>query len=247
MNYEKNNSDFVAFDFSPCLSCSGGHFFGEVQHGYQFVEKGGSGYGVYVPESFDPSRRSGLIFAFGRTQNDMMLTRERLKEYADLWVSEAEKRGYVVIVPYWEPVVVESGHHTEKYFLEILEEAKLMYNINPREILLVGYGLGTVQAFMMAAFYSDQFSAIATIAGSPVRERITGALMADRLVRGLPPGRLPPVLLVYGENGSIPPAWLEEDKAFLEAKRNKVELKAIPQMGNEQHPAASAVILDWFN
>ncbi len=221
-------------------------FFGEVQHGYQFVEKGNSGYGVYVPESFDPSQRSGLIFAFGRTQNDMMLTRERLKEYADLWVEEAEKRGYVVVVPYWEPVVVESGQHTEKYYLEILEEAKLMYNVNPNEIILVGYGLGTAEAFRMAAFYPDQFSAIATIAGSPVRDRITGALMADRLIGGLPPGSLPPALLVYGEKGGIPEAWLREDKAFLESKGNRVELKPIPQMGIEQHPAATAAILDWF-
>jgi predicted esterase len=70
--------------------------------------------------------------------------------------------------------------------------------------------------------------------------------MADRLVGGLPPGRLPPVLLVYGENGSFPPAWVQEDKAFLEKKGNQVEMKEIPGMADEHDSSANAAILQWF-
>ncbi len=223
-------------------------FYGPIPKGYQYVEKKGSGYGVYVPSNFDPNKRPALIFAFGRTQDDLALTREQLKDYAELWVEEAEKRGYVVVIPYWQPVVVESGQHTEKFYLEILQETKMMYNIHPRKVLVVGFGLGAVEAFSLAAYYPDEFNAVVTIGRSPLHDSVRDNLLKERLMGGLPPGKLPPVLLVHGENdGAHSASWLEEDKVFLQERGAQVELKSIPGVGYEHNPQVNSVILDWFD
>ena len=234
---------FINLPYHPARAT----FYGKATAGFQYVPKLGSGYGVYVPRSFDPTKKNTLIFIFGRTLNDLALTKEQLKDYAELWVEESEKRGAVVVVPYWQPVVVEGHQHTEKFFLEVLTEAKSMYNISPKKVLLVGFGLGTVQAFSLAAFHPGEFSAVATIAGSPLRDTVTRNLMMERLIGGLPPGKLPPVLLVHGEMDTvIPMSWLQEDKTFLEAKGSKVQLKSIQGMAHNHDPRATSIILDWF-
>lgn len=228
------------------LDIASATFYGKITRGYQFVKFKASGYGIYVSESFISDRQENiLIFAFGRTQNDLTLTKDQLEDYAAVWFDEAEKRGAVVVAPYWDASVVESGHHTEEFFLEILREVKLTYNIRTERVLLAGFALGAPYAFMLAAFYPNQFGAAASIAESPVREEVTSALMAERLTRGLPPGRLPPVLLVYGENTNLR-HWLEEDRAFLEKRGNRVKIIAVPGMGYEQSPEAASEILDWF-
>ena len=220
-------------------------FYGEIKKGYQLVERKQSGYAVYVPFSFDSDKQAPLIFVFGRSQKDLALTREQLTTYLQQWAEEAEKRGMVVVAPYWEPVIVESGKHTEKFFLEILEEAKMMYNA--QQVLVAGFGLGTVMAFSMAAYYPNQFAAVATIAGSPLRDKATRNMMLERLISGLPPKKLPPVLLIHGEDdGVIPLAWVEEDKAFLEEKGNRLDLQLVPHMGHEQPVETPTLILDWF-
>ena len=222
-------------------------FYGEIPKGYQFVQKRGSGYGVYVPQSFQANKKPSLIFAFGRTRKDLALTREGLKDYATIWAEEAEKRGYVVVVPYWEPVLIEGGQHTERFYLDILEEMKLIYDIHPGKIVLAGFGLGAVEAFSLAAFYPDQFNAVVAIASSPLRDRVMSALMSKRLPGGAPPKNLPPILLIHGEeDGEVPASWLQEDKAFLERNGLKVELREIPSMEHGHDPKINSIILDWF-
>lgn len=238
---------WVLLFYSILTPSASATFYGEIKKGYQYVERKGSSYQVYVPLSFSQSGKAPLIFVFGRSQRDSVLSREQLKDYAALWAEEAEKRGAVIVAPYWEPVVVEGHQHTEKFFLEILEEVRLTYNSHPKKVIVVGYGVGALQAFSLAAFYPDKFGGVATIAGSPLRDRVIGNLMRERLVGGLPPGRLPPVLLVHGENdGILPISLLEEDKAFLEKRGNKVELKRISEMGHEQDRRALSAVFDWF-
>ena len=222
-------------------------FYGEITRGYQYVEKRGSGYGVYVPASFDPNKRNTLVFAFGRSQKDLALSKDQLGEYAGLWADEAERRGVVVVVPYWEPIIIEEGQHTEEFYLDILEEVMRIYNIDPHKVLIAGFGLGSAAAFSLAALYPDKFNGVVTIAFSPLRELVTRDLMAVRLVGGIPPRKLPPILMVCGENdGEVPLPWVQEDKVALESKGNRVELKIIPQMGHTHAPQINGLILDWF-
>lgn len=100
----------------------------------------------------------------------------------------------------------------------------------------------------MAAYHPREFSAIATIAGAPMRELVTRNMMAARVMGGLPPGKLPPVLLVMGENdGEVPLSWVEEDKASLESKGHRVDLKLIPGMAHEHDPRAVETVLEWLD
>ena len=223
-------------------------FYGTIEKGYQYVEKKGSGYGVYVPHSFNPNKKSALIFAFARSRNDLALNQEQLRDYAAFWAEEAEKRGYIVAIPYWQPIFIESNQHTEQFFLDVLDEVKLTYNIDPKKILLVGSGLGGVQAFVMAAFYPDRFHAVAAIGRTPLHDPVADPLMSARLRGGLPPKNLPPVLLVHGDNDAeVALSGLEEDKAFLEKGGAQVEIKIVPDMTHEYDPSANSLVLDWFD
>lgn len=222
-------------------------FIGSVPTGYQFVEKGGSGYGVYVPSSFDASNDPVLIFAFGRSPRDLQLSKEELKDYADLWVEEAEARGYVVVVPFWQPVLIENNQHADKYYIEMLHEVKAIYNVSTEKVLLTGFGLGAKQAFSLAALFPKEFGAVVTIGSGPFGDRVMDYHISETLLHGLPPRELPPVLLVHGDNdGDLTPTWLEEQKSFLEQGGAQVTLKEIGGMADEHDPKANPVILDWF-
>lgn len=219
-------------------------FFGEVPTGYQFVEKGKIGYGVYVPSSYDPNEEPVLIFAFGRNPKDLQLSREELQSYADLWVEEAETRGYVVVIPFWQPVLVENNQHADKYYIEMLREVKMMYN--SKKVLGAGFGLGAVQALSLAVLYPDEFTAVVTIARGPLGDPVMDAHVSEML-RGRQSRELPPLLMVHGENDGVTPvAWAEEQKNQLEQAGVRVTLKTIPGMADEHDPKANPVILDWF-
>ncbi|GEM_PF-5952122 len=152
------------------------------------------------------------------------------------------------MVPYWEPVVVESNHRTEQFFLDVLEEVKLMYHIHPQKVLVTGFGLGATEAFSLAALYPDQFQAVAAIASSPLRDKLINRLMEVRLMGNQKFREMPPVLLVRGENDT---SWtmdrLNQDKALLEKQGVKTEVKQIPGMGSEHNFQANAFILNWFD
>ena len=219
-------------------------FYGQIPKGYQWVEKGGWGYGLYIPKSFDPVREPVLIFSFGRNENDGELSIREIEEYVKVWAEEAEKRGYVVVVPYWQPVVVDDHYRAERYFLEVLEEVIAMCDLNPQKVLLVGFGLGGVWAYSLAVLYPDRFGAVVTIASSPLRDRVMSGLLSQRQWKKFK-GH---ILLIHGENdGVIPIAWVEEDKSWLAQDGAHVEFQPIQDMTHEHTPKVNSIILDWFD
>ncbi len=218
--------------------------YGDLVTGYQWIKKGSGGYGIYVPKSFDPNKESVLIFSFGRNDDDRELSREQIETYTNIWADEAEKRGVIVVCPYWQPVVISGHQNGEEYYLEILDEVTSMYDISPKKILLVGFGFGGVQAYSIGALYPEQFHSIATIASSPLRDRVMQSVLANRKWQKFK-GHL---LLVQGENdGAVPLKWVEEDKAQLAQDGTQVELKLISNMVHEHDPKVNPIILDWFD
>ncbi len=218
--------------------------YGNLVTGYQWIKKGNGGYGIYLPKSFDPNKEAVLIFSFGRSEDDRELSREKIGAYTKIWADEAEKRGAVVVCPYWQPVVISGHQNGEEYYLEILDEVTSMYDINPKKILLVGFGLGGIQAYFMGALYPERFHSIATIASSPLRDRVMKSILSRRQWQKFR-GHL---LLVQGENdGAVPLKWVEEDKAQLAQDGTQVELKLISNMVHEHDPKVNPVILNWFD
>ena len=226
------------------INTSEATIYGDLVTGYQWIKKGSGGYGIYVPKSFDPNKEAILIFSFGRTEDDRELSREEIGAYTKIWTDEAEKRGAVVVCPYWQPVVISGHQNGEEYYLEILDEVTGMYDINPKNILLVGFGFGGVQAYSMGALYPERFHSITTIASSPLRDRIMKSVLSMRQWQKFR-GHL---LLVQGENdGTVPLTWVEEDKARLTQDGTQVELKLISNMVHEHDPKVNPIILDWFD
>ncbi len=233
-----------------CTFCTGfvktleASIYGNLVTGYQWIKKGNGGYGIYVPKSFDPAKEPVLIFSFGRTEDDRELPREKIGAYTKVWTDEAEKRGAIVVCPYWQPVVISGHQNGEEYYLEILDEVTSMYDINPKKILLVGFGFGGVQAYSVGALYPERFHSIATIASSPLRDGVMKSVLARRQWQKFK-GHL---LLVQGENdGAVPLKWVEEDKTQLAQDGTQVELKLISNMVHEHDPKVNPIILDWFD
>ena len=219
------------------------YFYGTTKTGFEWVAKGSGGYGIYIPKSFNPEGNTTLIFSFGRSDVDSELSPDQIQSYLNLWAEEAEKRGCIIVAPYWQPVVVDSHYRAEKYFLEILDEVRGKYDISPDHTLLSGFGLGGIQAYSLGVFYPDHFKAMALIAASPLRDAIMNGLLSERQWRKFKT----PILLVHGENdGVIPMTWVQEDKNLLTEHGAQVKLEVIPDMAHEHDPKVNSVILDWF-
>lgn len=218
-------------------------FYGSVPTGYQWIQIGNFGYGLYVPKTFDPEKEIVIIFAIGRTDIDGQLTPHQVEGYVREWVPEAEKRGYIVISPFWQPVVVGAHEFAEQYYLGILDHAERTYSFRPDRTLLVGYGLGSAEAYFLGVLNQDRFDAIAAIAGSPHRDPIISSVVDKRQWRKFKR----PVLLTYGEQAYEAEVMAEEDHAWLVSQGIDASIKAVPEMEYAQTSDACAVVLDWFD
>jgi poly(3-hydroxybutyrate) depolymerase len=118
-------------------------------------------YKLVLPKTYDETKAYPAILAFPpgtQTADMVLLTVERN------WRAEAEKRGYIVIVPAAPrgELFYEGG---AKVFPEFLEQMLREYRIRDNKFHIAGMSNGGLSAFFLAASYPKYFVSITGFPG----------------------------------------------------------------------------------
>lgn len=144
---------------------------------------------VYVPESYDPSKKTPLVFSM----HGGIMSGWAQCVYTS-WSLVADREGFIVVFPsahlrgFWQiecepqlfellstpnddgifmhplPENLEEDFDVKKVFT-ILERVKSEYNIDEERIYMQGMSLGNAMTAMMARHFGDRFAAMAGSAG----------------------------------------------------------------------------------
>jgi polyhydroxybutyrate depolymerase len=152
---------------------------------------------VHVPASYDPSKRTPVVFdVHGRTQNasgEMSLTKSPAK-------SDAE--GFIAIYPesIVSPTAWNSGTCCEPantnniddtgFMRELLDEAESRLCVDTSRVYMMGMSNGAYESHRIACEVADRFAAIGPVAGL-------------LLFQGCAPSRPVPVMMVNGTSDSL--------------------------------------------
>ena len=131
-------------------------------------------YSLYVPTSYDGSKRFPVIFALHGLYSHCW----QVINYPG-FVDSAEKHGYILVAPtgcnvrgwygMYGPTHSRSepnnlGELSERDVLNVITLIRDEFNIDSRRIYLYGHSMGGGGAFHLLAKYPEQFAAIATVA-----------------------------------------------------------------------------------
>ncbi|MDE0586069.1 MAG: alpha/beta fold hydrolase, partial [Planctomycetota bacterium] len=131
-------------------------------------------YSLYVPTSYDGSKRFPVIFALHGLYSHCW----QVINYPG-FVDSAEKHGYILVAPtgfndrgwygMYGPTHPKSepnnlGELSERDVLNVITLIRDEFNIDSRRIYLYGHSMGGGGAFHLLAKYPEQFAAIATVA-----------------------------------------------------------------------------------
>ena len=118
-------------------------------------------YKVVLPKTYDGSKPVPAILAFppGAQNAEMVLTTVERN-----WRAEAEKRGYIVIVPA-APLGRLFFQEGARVFPEFLEQMLREYKIRDNKFHIAGMSNGGISAFFLAAAYPQYFISITGFPG----------------------------------------------------------------------------------
>ncbi|HLG13207.1 MAG TPA: prolyl oligopeptidase family serine peptidase [Blastocatellia bacterium] len=120
-------------------------------------------YRIFVPASYDRSKRYPLIIALHGMGGDE-------NSYFDLYANgafkvEAEKRGYIVACPKGrQPASMYRGP-AEADVMDVISEVERDYKIDPDRVYLTGHSMGGFGTWSVAINHPDIFAALAPVAG----------------------------------------------------------------------------------
>src|SRR5215471_17085276 len=126
-------------------------------------------YKLILPKDYDPAKAYPAILAFppGSQTMDMVLTTTERN-----WRSEAEKRGYIVVVP-----AAPSGRlffeEGERVFPAFIEQILKEYKIQDGKFHIAGVSNGGLSAFHIAARYPQYFWSVTGLPGYLLDEDAT--------------------------------------------------------------------------
>ncbi|HEU4388212.1 MAG TPA: prolyl oligopeptidase family serine peptidase [Blastocatellia bacterium] len=191
-------------------------------------------YRIFVPAAYDGSKAYPLIIALHGMGGDE-------NSYFDLYGSgafkkEADRRGYIVACPKGRnPASLYIGT-AERDVIDVLDEVRHAYNIDPSRIYLTGHSMGGYGTWSVAMNHPDIFAALAPISGG-----------------GSPPGMAKiariPQLVVHGDNDKTVP--VSASRVMVEAGRKlNTEIKYIEIPGGDHVSVALRTfgeVFDWFD
>lgn len=128
-------------------------------------------YKLVLPKDYDPAKAYPAVLAFppGSQNMDMVLT-----TLIQNWLPEAERRGYIVVIPAapgGKPFVGDGS----KVFPEFIEQLLREYKIRDNKFHVAGMSNGGRSAFHVAAMYPQYFWSVTGLPGflpDPTPERI---------------------------------------------------------------------------
>ena len=128
-------------------------------------------YKIILPKTFDPAKTYPAVLAFppGSQTMDMVLT-----TLVQNWLPEADRFGYIVVVP-----AAPNGHPFTgtgaKVFPEFIERLLHEYKIRDNKFHIAGMSNGGRSAFHIAAMYPQYFLSVTGLPGylpDPTPERV---------------------------------------------------------------------------
>ncbi len=161
-----------------CAACSSNS--AAPQHKSSVVDAGPLGgdrpVTPYVPSSYDPSKPAPLVIVlhgYGVSG--------ALQELLFQFKARAEKYGFIYLYPngtvdssgkrFWNATDAccdfgNTGVDDSAYIEGLIDEAKSVYNIDPKRVYLVGHSNGAFMAYRMACDHADTIAAAVSLAGA---------------------------------------------------------------------------------
>jgi predicted peptidase len=143
-------------------------------------------YKVVLPNGYDPAIAYPAVLAFGggaQTMATVDLTLERN------WQDEAQKRGYIVIIPA-APDDILFFQGGDKIFPEFIVTMLNNYKIQDNKFHAAGYSNGGTTAFLIAASYPQYFLSITAFPGYLLRDTVANLNHISKLCINLYVGEL---------------------------------------------------------
>jgi predicted peptidase len=129
-------------------------------------------YKFVLPKDYDPEKTYPAILAFppGSQTMDMVLT--TLQQH---WATEADRRGYIVVVPAVPLLGQSFAGEAAKIFPEFIEKLLHDYKVRDMKFHVAGMSNGGRSAFHIAASYPQYFRSVIGLPGylpNPTPERV---------------------------------------------------------------------------
>jgi predicted esterase len=118
-------------------------------------------YFVVLPDGFDPDREYPAVIAFAGGSQSLEGTRRALDNH---WVSEAEKRGYIIVSPSAPEgqLFFQAG---ASIFPSFLDQILRDYKVEQNKFHIAGRSNGGLSAFHVAASYPQYFRSVTGFPG----------------------------------------------------------------------------------
>jgi polyhydroxybutyrate depolymerase len=119
-------------------------------------------YKVALPQNFDPAKTYPAILAFppGSQGMDMVMTTMQQN-----WRAEADRRGYIVVIPATPLLGQSFTGAAAKIFPEFIEKLLREYKIRDNKFHIAGMSNGGRSAFHIAAMYPQYFLSVTGLPG----------------------------------------------------------------------------------
>ncbi|MBI1977979.1 MAG: hypothetical protein HYS55_04440, partial [Candidatus Omnitrophica bacterium] len=220
-----------------CISFSqlgGATFFGEVKTGLQNVASDRYGYSLFVPPDYTPERSWPFVMALHQSG-------ARGENYIKVWAKAAKEQGVIVFCPTYEEPRSGLPFDHDNRLIRLKREIQNQYEIDPRRVLVAGFGSGGHYAFYLGLRYPQEFTAIASIGNAT-----KGSLKKLFTFSYAEVNQLPVLILVDHESEiTNSPGSMEELKK-LESRGYLIETVEAESASDLKNPNTSSYILEWF-
>jgi predicted peptidase len=143
-------------------------------------------YKVVLPEGYDPAIAYPAVLAFGGGAQNMATVDLTLVRN---WQNEAQKRGYIVILPA-APDDILFFQGGDKIFPEFIVMMLNNYKIQDNKFHAAGYSNGGTTAFLVAASYPQYFLSITAFPGYLLRDTVANLNHLSRMCINMYVGEL---------------------------------------------------------
>jgi len=192
-------------------------------------------YRVYVPTTYDSSKSYPLVIALHGMGGDENSYFEAYNKGEFKVV--AEDRGYIVACPKGrKPASMYMGD-AERDVMDVIEEMKRAYRIDPDRIYLTGHSMGGFGTWSIAMNHPDVFAALAPVAGG-----VTNPANMSKIAHI-------PQIVVHGDKDPTVP--IERSRVMVAmGKKLGVELKFIEVPGGDHGSVVAPTfkdVFEWFD
>jgi len=220
---------FCSFD-----KASNATFFGEVKTGLQNVASDRYGYSLFVPPEYTPDQSWPLVMALHDSGG-------RGEDYIQVWAQAAKQRGIIVFCPTYEEPRSGLPFDHDNRLIKLKREIQSQYEVDPRRVLVTGFGSGGHYAFYLGLRYTNEFTAIASVGNG-----VEGSLKKLFTFSYAEVHQLPILLLVEHENQITGSDETMTQLELLRTKGYSIETVEAEKSSDLKNPNTNSYILEWF-